>query len=145
MIGLGDKLKVVLADSFSFYLIAHYCHWNVDGPDFYQHHKFLQDLYEEVYDSIDSTAEHIRTLDEYAPGSYKRFQELSSIQTIDTIPVAREMLNILFKNNEVVMKNIVAAIQEAGKDPMNKGIENYLQDRLDAHKKHRWMLKSFLR
>lgn len=139
---LGDKLKVVLAGSFTFTLKSWYFHWNITGPDFAQYHSFLDGLYSEVLGSIDSTSEHIRTLDEYAPGSYKRYQELSSIQTIDTIPDAQAMLNILLADNTILMNDIVTAILEAGKDPLHKGIENYLQDRLDAHQKHAWQLRS---
>ena len=139
---LGDNLKVVLADSFTFYLKTHYFHWNVEGPDFYEYHKLLNEIYDEVFEAVDGIAEHIRTLDEYAPGSYKRFQELSNIETIETIPDLKQMINILLKDNEVVMRSIVSAISEAGKDPMHKGIENFLQDRLDSHQKHQWMLRA---
>jgi len=139
---LGDNLKVVLADSFTFYLKTHYFHWNVEGPDFYEYHKLFNEIYDEVFEAVDGIAEHIRTLDEYAPGSYKRFQELSNIETIETIPDLKQMINILLKDNEVVMRSIVSAISEAGKDPMHKGIENFLQDRLDSHQKHQWMLRA---
>jgi starvation-inducible DNA-binding protein len=139
---LGDKLKVVLADSFTFYLKTHYFHWNIEGPDFPQYHKFLQKLYEEVFEAVDSVAEHIRTLDEYAPGSYKRYQELATIDTVETIPDARAMMKTLLSDNEKVIASIISAMQEAGKNPEHKGIENFMQDRLDIHNKHGWMLRA---
>ena len=33
---LIERMKVVLADSFAFYLKAHYYHWNVEGINFPQ-------------------------------------------------------------------------------------------------------------
>ena len=142
---LGDKLKVVQANSFTFYLKTHYFHWNVEGDNFPQYHEFFENLYNEVWLAVDAIAEHIRTLDEYAPGSYKRFQELATIDTIETIPDARAMIKALSSDNDKVMDSIVAAMQEAGKDPKHKGIENFMQDRLDIHNKHGWMIRSTLK
>ena len=73
---LVDNLKITLASVFSLYLKSHYFHWNIEGPNFPQYHKFLNDFYEEVYDSIDTIAEEIRALDSYAPGSLGRYKEL---------------------------------------------------------------------
>jgi len=142
---LGEKLKVVQANSFTFYLKSHYFHWNVEGDNFPQYHEFFENLYNEVWAAVDAIAEHIRTLDEYAPGSYKRFQELATIDTIETIPDARAMIKALSSDNDKVMDSIVAAMQEAGKDPKHKGIENFMQDRLDIHNKHGWMIRSTLK
>jgi starvation-inducible DNA-binding protein len=141
---LGDKLKVVLADSFTFYLKAHYFHWNIEGPDFPQYHKFLQKLYEEVFEAVDTIAEHIRTLDEYAPGSYKRFMELSNIETVETIPDARSMMSALLADNGKIIA-VLSDTLEVDFTPEQRGIENFLQDRLDIHQKHSWMLRSILK
>lgn len=138
---LGDKLRVVLADSFTFMLKSWYFHWNVEGPDFAQYHAFLGDLYAEVQGAVDPIAEHIRTLDEYAPGSYKRYQELSDIDTIETIPDARTMLGILLADNQKIINTLTSAL-ETDFEPEHRGIENFLQDRLDIHQKHGWQLRS---
>ena len=66
---LSDNLRVLLASSYAFVVKAQQFHWNVEGPNFPQYHEFLGDLYSEVYASIDKTAEYIRTLDVYTPGS----------------------------------------------------------------------------
>lgn len=138
---LGDKLKIVLADSFSFTLKTWYFHWNIEGANFAQYHEFLGNLYEEVLGSIDAIAEHIRTLDEYAPGSFKRYQELSSVQTTEIVPEAHEMIKILAVDNQKVITSIADVLKRAFIEE-HKGIENFLQDRLDAHQKHQWMLRS---
>jgi starvation-inducible DNA-binding protein len=139
---LGDKMKIVLANSFAFYLKAHYFHWNVEGAEFPQYHDLFAKIYGEVYASIDLTAEYIRTLDEYAPGSFKRFEELSSIETKDSIPSARAMLKELLSDNDKVIGSIIIAMELAGKSPTTKSIENFLQERLDAHQKWAWMLRA---
>ena len=77
---LTDDLKILLATQYAFVIKTQFFHWNVEGPDFAQLHGFFGELYNEVYNnSIDQTAEYIRTLDDYAPGSFERFNELSLI------------------------------------------------------------------
>jgi starvation-inducible DNA-binding protein len=77
---LADDLKTLLATSYAFVIKAQNFHWNVEGSDFAQYHNFFQGIYDEVYgNAIDQTAEYIRTLDVYAPGSFERFSELSVI------------------------------------------------------------------
>jgi len=65
---LKAALNVLLADMFVMYFKAHSYHWNVEGMFFSQYHAFFGELYEELHDAIDPTAEHIRTCtDGYAP------------------------------------------------------------------------------
>jgi starvation-inducible DNA-binding protein len=68
---LADSLKTLLATEYAFVIKAQLFHWNVEGPDFAQLHKFFGKIYEEVYkNSIDQTAEFIRILDDYTPWQF---------------------------------------------------------------------------
>jgi len=138
---LSDKLKVVLADTFALYLKTHNFHWNVEGPNFPQYHAFFDSLYNELWEATDGIAEHIRALDDYAPGSFARFGALSNIKDEVRILSAEDMIKILYLDNDVVMKSIKDAYKEAEKAG-ECGVSNYLQDRYDIHKKHAWMLRS---
>lgn len=141
---LIERMKVVLADSFAFYLKAHYYHWNVEGINFPQYHAFFETIYSEVYGSIDAIAEHIRTLDAYAPGSFGRFKELSNISDETSVPSAVMMCQKLLKDNETLISDLTYAYNEAEKQKQH-GLTNFIQDRIDAHKKHEWMLRSILK
>lgn len=142
---LADALKTLLATEYAFSLKAQLFHWNVEGPDFAQLHEFFGNLYEEVYNnSIDRTAEYIRALGDYAPGSYERFGELSTIKGQTKIPRARLMIEELLANNsqmlDLLNETFVTAEQEN-----QQGIVNFIAERIDAHQKHGWMLRSFLK
>jgi starvation-inducible DNA-binding protein len=142
---LADNLKTLLATEYAFSLKAQLFHWNVEGPDFAQLHEFFGELYEEVYNnSIDRTAEYIRTLDDYAPGSYERFSELSIIKGQTKIPRARLMIEeLLIDNGQMIeLLNECFAAAEAENQ---QGIANFVAERIDAHGKHGWMLRSFLK
>jgi starvation-inducible DNA-binding protein len=139
---LVEALKRAQATSFAFYLKAHNYHWNVEGANFAEYHEFLGDLYGEVFGAVDAIAEHIRTLDAYAPGSFTRFQQLSSIEDEMSVPTSRMMMAKLLADNQRVIGDLMAAHREAemlGK----RGIVNFLEDRIDKHDKHGWMLRSF--
>jgi starvation-inducible DNA-binding protein len=141
---LVDELKKVHADAFTFYLKAHYYHWNVEGPNFPQYHDFLQNLYQEVFASIDTLAELIRTLDSYAPGTLTRLKELTSIEETDDVPDAKTMMTRLLQENNILRASLLTAYTTA--DTTGEvGIANFLQDRIQAHEKHSWMLRSILK
>lgn len=142
---LADSLKILLATEYAFSLKAQLFHWNVEGPDFAQLHEFFGNLYEEVYNnSIDKTAEYIRALDDYAPGSYERFAELSTISGQTKIPRARLMIEELLANNgqllDLLNKTFAVAEQEN-----QQGIANFIAERIDAQQKWAWQLRSFLK
>lgn len=141
---LVDELKKVHADAFTFYLKAHFYHWNVEGTDFPQYHDFLQNLYQEVFASIDSLAELIRTLDSYAPGTLTRLKELTTIEETDDVPDAKTMMTRLLQENNILRASLLTAYKTA--DTTGEvGISNFLQDRIQVHEKHAWMLRSILK
>ena len=138
---LSDTVKIALANSFALYLKTHYFHWNVEGLDFYQYHKLFELIYSEIYESIDDIAEHIRALQEYAPGSFTRFKELTSIEDTLTIPTGEEMARILLQDIQITIISFHNAYV-AAEAQSEVGLENFLQDRIDKLQKHAWMLRS---
>jgi starvation-inducible DNA-binding protein len=141
MDNLIQEMKVTLASTFAFYLKAHGFHWNVEGPDFPQYHEFLGDLWEESFGAVDPLAEHLRTLDAYAPASLSRYTELSIIKDEVNIPVAISMMSKLRNDNQAIIEQLTKTQALAEKNK-KMGLANFLQDRIDAHEKHGWMLRS---
>ena len=142
---LVDDLKTLLASEYAFAIKAQYFHWNVEGSHFRSYHKFFEELYLEISENaIDQIAEYIRTLDSYTPGSFERFSELSVIQGQLKVPRALIMMKELLEDN-FKLEAIHRQAFQAAQDEKNRGIENFIAERLDAHAKHRWMLKSFLK
>jgi starvation-inducible DNA-binding protein len=142
---LKDDLKTLLATEYAFVIKAQFFHWNVEGPDFAQLHEFFGELYEEVYgNSIDRTAEFIRVLDDYAPGSLERFTELSQIAGQLRVPRARLMIEELLGDNQRLMDLLNQCFDSATSEKQ-EGIANFIAERLDAQGKHAWMLRSFLK
>lgn len=141
---LVDDLKVLLASQYAFVIKAQFFHWNVEGPDFSQLHKFFGKIYEEVYDAIDPTAEFIRIMDDYTPGSFERFQELSLITGQLKVPRARLMIQELLADSQTLIDHLNATFDSAEAEDQ-QGIADFVAGRIDAMGKHRWMLRSFLK
>lgn len=141
---LADDLKTLLATQYAFVIKAQFFHWNVEGMHFSQLHKFFGKIYEEVNGAIDATAEYIRILEEYTPGSFERFQELSLISGQIKVPRARLMLQELLEDNSVVI-NLLNQCFDSAEQENQQGIADFIAGRIDAQGKHGWMLKSFLK
>jgi starvation-inducible DNA-binding protein len=139
---LIESMKRLLADTFSLYLKVHYYHWNVEGPDFQQYHEFFGNLYLQIFANADKIAEEIRSLNSYAPGSFKRFLELSSISGEEDIIPAREMLSRLQADNDKYL-SLLDVVYRFSEEANQLGLTNYIQDLMDQHKKHQWMLRAF--
>jgi starvation-inducible DNA-binding protein len=139
---LISQMKVLLASTFSLYLKAHNYHWNVTGPNFAQYHEFFGNLYEEVWGSIDTTAEEIRKLGSFAPGSLSRYLDISRIEDEEAIPESKGMFQRLARDNSKILE--ILYMTRATADELGAyGTVNYLEDRISTHEKHAWMLSSF--
>lgn len=142
---LADALKVALASSYVFQIKVQNFHWNVEGPDFPQYHKFLDDLYSEINENaIDQTAELCRHLDTYAPGSLTRYNELSIVQDQTKIPRAELMMAELQDDNSKLLamwKDMFPIAEQENE----QGVADFIASRIDAHGKHGWMLRSILK
>ena len=141
---LIEQMKVILGTNFGLYFKAHTFHWNVEGPNFAEYHNFLGGFYEGVFANTDLIAEHIRALGSYAPTTLARMMELSKVQDIVAIPSPLIMMSELAQDNDKYIMELRTgiAIADAADEP---AVGNFLQDILDAHQKHGWMLKSFTR
>lgn len=141
---LSDNLKTLLASQFAYYLKAHYFHWNVEGPDFAQLHEFFQNIYEDAYSAVDPIAEYIRSLDEYAPGSFARYQELTQIPGQTKVPRARLMIEELLADSQTMVDILNTCFADATEEN-KQDIANFMAERLSQQNKYMWQLKSFLK
>lgn len=140
-LAVAEGLKQLLADSYTLYLQTHNFHWNVTGPRFNDLHIMFEGHYTELAVAVDDIAERIRSLDVAAPGTYKAFAELSSIEEVEGVPSAEEMVNILTKSHEHVIKTSrkVLAIAQDADDESSAAL---ISDRMRIHEKTAWMLRA---
>jgi starvation-inducible DNA-binding protein len=104
----------------------------------------LKKMYENIYETIDTIAEYIRTLDSYSPGSLSRMLELSIIEEQYKIPRAELMLEELLENSET-MTRLVVEIFDIATEQNAQGIANYMAELQDLYTKNAWMLRATLK
>lgn len=142
---LADDLKILLASCYGFAIKAQQFHWCVEGSDFPQYHKFFGEIYDDIAkNAIDQVAEYIRTLGSYTPGSFTRLKELCIIEEQLKIPRAQLMLAELESDN-IKMIDLLNTCFKSAETENKQGIMNFLAERLDAHEKLGWMLRSTLK
>lgn len=140
---IAAGLSKLLADTYTLYLKTHNFHWNVTGPMFQTLHLMFEGQYNELALAVDAIAERIRSLGIAAPGTYKAFAELSSIQQEEGIPSATEMIRILVEGQEAVVRtarSIFPLVEKAQDEPT----ADLLTQRMQVHEKTAWMLRSLL-
>ena len=141
---LADLLKTYLASTYAYSIKSQFMHWNIEGPDFGQLHKFFQKIYEDAYSAVDPIAEYIRTTEEYTPGSFERFQELSQIQGQTKVPRARLMLQELLADTQTMIdmsKQVFDVAAAEGRED----VANFAAERQSQHGKYMWQMKSYLK
>lgn len=140
---IAQGLSRLLADSFALYLMTHNFHWNVTGPMFNTLHQMFMDQYTEQWNALDLIAERIRALGHPAPGTYKEFAKLASIQEVEGTPKALDMVRHLVAAQEATARTAreLFPIVEAANDQPTADL---LTQRLEVHEKTAWMLRSLL-
>ena len=141
---LVNAIKIAFASEYAFALKAQNFHWNVEGPLFQQFHALFERIYDEVYGSIDDFAENIRKLGSYTPGSYTRLSMLTMIEDETNVLSKDEMLSELLIDNDKVLR-VMKLVYDLAEREGQHGLSNFLAERLDAHQKHGWMLRSSLK
>jgi starvation-inducible DNA-binding protein len=140
---ISTGLSQLLADSYTVYLQTHNFHWNVTGPMFQTLHVLFMQQYTELWNALDLIAERVRSLGFPAPGTYRQFTKLASIQEVEGVPTAREMLRILVAGQEAVART-ARKVFKAAAAANDQPTCDLLTQRMQVHEKNAWMLRSLL-
>lgn len=143
-IGLATALSVVLADATVMYHRAHGFHWNVIGPDFPEWHAKFEEIYDDVWESLDGIAENIRKIGGTAPfrlGALASIASVSDDLVVDFTPPA--LVADLLATNAGVLASLNTAYQVASA-ANQQGVVNFLAGRIEMHDKWAWQLSASL-
>ncbi len=144
--GVAGLLKSLLADEYVLYTKTRKYHWNVEGAQFHELHKFFESQYDEIDEAIDEIAERIRALGEYAPGSLAEFLASARLREDgETSIPAKKMLQNLLADHEAIIRSVRVDLETAKDQFGDAGNQDFLTGILEAHEKAAWMLRSLLR
>ncbi len=140
---IANGLSALLADSYTLYLKTHNYHWNVTGPLFNTLHTMFEAQYTELAMAVDEIAERIRALGIDAPGSYRDFSALTTIEEAQGGESAEDMIRELVIGQEAVVRTARAAFPAAD-GAHDEPTADLLTQRMQIHEKNAWMLRSML-
>jgi len=118
-------------------------HWNVTGTHFGDLHALFDKQYNELNESRDVIAERIRALQAKSPGSLAEMQRLSTLPESSGNLSEPDMVAALLADNEAMAKEgneLIKSLTAAG----DEASANMLAERVMAHEKAAWMLRSVL-
>jgi starvation-inducible DNA-binding protein len=152
-IGITDKnkqaiaeiLNVLLADEHILYTKTRNYHWNYEGDNFIEMHKFFEGQYDELAEIIDEVAERIRMLGHYPEGRLKDFVRLTRLQEQDYTTDQTAQLKNLLADHESIIINIRKAIGDVCDTYKDVGTADFITGLMKQHEKIAWMIRSYLK
>jgi len=142
---LISKLQQWQANSVVLYSTAHGFHWNVEGALFTQYHAFFEQIYTDVYETIDTIAEWQRKFNAPAPftlGDFTRLNTYGDITSPSTSPLL--MSQILLTMTEKMIEDVKDLFDIATQN-REQGLANFCADRQDKLQFWAWWLRSSIK
>jgi len=139
---LLELLVQVLSDTYVLAVKTHGYHWNVTGPGFGALHAFFDAQYTSLFEAADVIAERIRALGAPVQASMAAFLEKTAIKEASGKTMsASAMLKDLLASHAQLRERLIAA-EEAADSLDDLVTQSLLTERLVAHEKVLWMIKS---
>ena len=148
---VSDSLQNVLTDTYGLMLATHMYHWNVEGQQFITLHKLFDEQYNALFQAVDVIAERIRALDSYAlPFEGEKIMDiLKTTSNVISNETEADAAAIHMVNNLIEMNNSVIESCEFAKNEaqviVDDETENLMIERITAHQKALWMLRSIVK
>ena len=140
-----NELAKILADEYVLYTKTRNAHWNIEGTDFYEKHKFFEIQFTQLDEFIDKIAERIRTLGFYTPATLASFLSLTQLTEFskeknDSIGFIKELL----MDHESIIFNLRGNITSFAIDFHDLGSSDFITGLMEDHEKMAWLLRSHL-
>ena len=143
--GVVELLSTVLADEYILYTKTRNYHWNVEGLQFNDLHKFFEAQYEALDEFIDEVAERARSLGGRALGTLAEFSQRTRLkERPKAYPDARGMLAALLDDHETLIRQLRGDLAAALDKHGDAGTSDFLTGLMEKHEKMAWMLRSYL-
>ncbi len=143
---IAEQLSKILADEFVLYSKTLNAHWNIEGPDFHAVHIYLEKLYNQQQEIVDTVAEKIRTVGHYVPAQLSKYLELTHLT--ETTPKKNDSQTLfadLLQDHESIIMFIRENIKPIADKQKAEGISDYITGLMEYHEKTAWMLRSHLK
>lgn len=135
-----------MADETILYIKTKNAHWNIEGADFFDKHKFFELQFGQLDEIIDSVAERIRTLGHYTPATLKSYLSLTHLTEMaseknDGLGFIKELL----MDHEGIIMILREHIKLLTDTYHDAGTTDFITGLMETHEKMSWFLRSHLK
>ncbi len=139
------ELSKILADETVLYIKTKNAHWNIEGADFFDKHKFFETQFGQLDEIIDSIAERIRSIGHYAPATLKSYLGLThlteaSSEKNDSHGFIKELLED-HESIIIVLREHIKSFSDVLHDA---GSSDFITGLMETHEKMAWFLRAHL-
>ncbi len=139
------RLNQILADEYVLYTKVRNYHWNVEGSNFMEMHKFYEDMYSGIDEAIDEIAERVRMLGHYSEGRLKDFLSLTSLTEPEYSNNQKQQLENLLSDHETMVQALRRDIKNFSDEYKDDGNTDFLTGLMKQHEKWAWFVRSYLK
>jgi starvation-inducible DNA-binding protein len=140
---IAEILNKLLANEHVVYTKTRNYHWNYEGDNFMEMHKFYEGQYEELAEMIDEIAERIRMIGHHAEGRLKDFLKITDLEEEDYTVDQNEQVKNLVDDHQTIIRVVRKNIESIEK-LKDAGTTDRLTKIMEQHEKMAWMLRSYL-
>lgn len=137
------ELSLLLASTYDLYYQTQACHWNVVSPQFHMYHQLFEEQYNALSEAVDDIAERIRALGQFPAMDLKKLLSGSFLSPLPQSTEGPKMVAHLLKAHEKMIAEL-RKMEEKADDVDDEGTADFFIERLRAHEKTAWMLRSGL-
>lgn len=143
---VATELSKLLADETVLYIKTKNAHWNIEGSDFYDKHKFFETQFGQIDEIIDGVAERIRSIGHYAPATLKAYLSLTRLseQTREKND-SQGYIKELLADHESIIIILREHIKSFATEFHDLGSSDFLTGLMETHEKMAWFLRSHVR
>ena len=139
---METKLNQFLADLTILSKKVQNYHWNIQGRSFFSIHSKLDDVYENLNETIDEIAERLLALKKNPISNYKGCLEISNIKEADSVAISIEdALKSLFNDIEYMLVK-AKEIKEFSDNNKDYGTSSMIDNFIVEYEKLSWMLRA---
>lgn len=143
---VADELAKVLADENILYIKTKNAHWNIEGEDFYDKHKFFEFQFGQIDELIDAVAERIRSIGHYTPASLKSYLELTHLTEESRAKNdSQGFIKELLSDHESIIAELRENIKPFADVYQDCGSSDFITGLMEKHEKMAWFLRSHLK
>lgn len=151
-IGISDSnlkevatlLNNLIADEYLLYTKTRNAHWNIQGQNFIELHKFFEGQYEALDEIIDDVAERIRSIGHFSLGSLKDFLSVARLtEQNHDFSNQKKIIQSLLEDHETIIRNLRKDIVSTAGKFKDLGTSDFVTGLMEKHEKMAWMLRAY--